>query len=83
MYGASAGALNATYFLSGQREGVDIYHQHIATSEVSAARAPFQLRCFPHAPSPLHSRLSSLAQDRESSHCDSDPAASLLCAVNI
>jgi len=25
VYGSSAGAINATYFLSGQRDGVDIY----------------------------------------------------------
>ncbi len=30
MYGASAGAINATYFLTGQREGVDIYCEDIA-----------------------------------------------------
>ena len=30
MYGASAGAINATYFLTGQREGVDIYAEDIA-----------------------------------------------------
>ncbi len=30
MYGASAGAINATYFLTGQREGVDIYPEDIA-----------------------------------------------------
>jgi predicted patatin/cPLA2 family phospholipase len=31
VYGASAGAINSTYFLSGQRDGVDIYHRHIAS----------------------------------------------------
>jgi len=30
VYGASAGAINATYFLTGQREGVDIYPEDIA-----------------------------------------------------
>ncbi|KAL6785982.1 hypothetical protein ACKKBG_A00920 [Auxenochlorella protothecoides x Auxenochlorella symbiontica] len=30
VYGSSAGAINATYFLSGQRDGVTIYHDHIA-----------------------------------------------------
>ena len=30
IYGASAGAINATYFLTGQREGVDIYAEDIA-----------------------------------------------------
>mmetsp|Transcript_2190 Transcript_2190/g.6529 ORF Transcript_2190/g.6529 Transcript_2190/m.6529 type:complete len:751 (-) Transcript_2190:502-2754(-) len=30
VYGASAGAINATYFLTGQREGVDIYSEDIA-----------------------------------------------------
>ena len=30
VYGASAGAINATYFLTGQREGVDIYAEDIA-----------------------------------------------------
>ncbi len=29
-YGSSAGAINATYFLSGQREGVDVYSQDIS-----------------------------------------------------
>lgn len=33
VYGSSAGAINSTYFLSGQRSGVDIYHQHIACPE--------------------------------------------------
>jgi len=33
VYGASAGALNATYFLSGQRDGVDIYHDYIANEK--------------------------------------------------
>jgi len=30
VYGSSAGAINATYFLSGQRDGVDVYARHIA-----------------------------------------------------
>lgn len=30
VYGSSAGAMNATYFLSGQREGVSIYYEDIA-----------------------------------------------------
>jgi predicted patatin/cPLA2 family phospholipase len=30
VYGASAGAINATYFLTGQRDGVDIYAEDIA-----------------------------------------------------
>jgi hypothetical protein len=34
VYGSSAGAINSTYFLSGQREGVYIYHDHIAHNEV-------------------------------------------------
>lgn len=33
VYGSSAGAINGTYFLSGQRDGVDIYHKHIASTE--------------------------------------------------
>lgn len=37
VYGSSAGAINSTYFLSGQREGVHIYHDHIAHQEVRAA----------------------------------------------
>lgn len=32
-YGSSAGAINSTFFLSGQREGVGIYHDHIASEE--------------------------------------------------
>jgi hypothetical protein len=31
--GASAGAINATYFLSGQPEGLDIYADHLAASD--------------------------------------------------
>lgn len=30
MYGSSAGAMNLTYYLAEQAEGVDIYHQDIA-----------------------------------------------------
>ena len=30
VYGSSAGAMNATYFLAGQRDGVNIYSDHIA-----------------------------------------------------
>lgn len=30
VYGASAGAINATYFLTGQHEGVSIYSEDIA-----------------------------------------------------
>lgn len=30
VYGSSAGAMNLTYFLAGQREGTDIYHEDIA-----------------------------------------------------
>ncbi len=33
VYGSSAGAINATYFLSGQREGVNIYTDEIACKE--------------------------------------------------
>lgn len=33
VYGSSAGAMNATYFLSGQREGVDIYSQDITNTD--------------------------------------------------
>lgn len=33
VYGSSAGAINGTYFLSGQRQGVDIYHKYIANTE--------------------------------------------------
>lgn len=33
VYGSSAGAINSAYFLSGQREGVHIYHDHIANAE--------------------------------------------------
>lgn len=33
MYGSSAGAINATYFLSGQREGVRIYYEDIANKQ--------------------------------------------------
>eukprot|EP00884_Botryococcus_braunii_P004929 jgi/Botrbrau1/14437/Bobra.0014s0083.1 len=32
VYGSSAGAINLTYFLSGQRQGVDIYHEDIANT---------------------------------------------------
>ncbi len=33
VYGSSAGAINATYFLSGQREGVRIYYEDIANKQ--------------------------------------------------
>ena len=33
VYGASAGAINATYFLTGQPEGLDIYTDHLAASD--------------------------------------------------
>ena len=33
IYGSSAGAINATYFLSGQREGVSIYYEDIANKK--------------------------------------------------
>ncbi|KIY99322.1 hypothetical protein MNEG_8642 [Monoraphidium neglectum] len=33
VYGASAGAMNASYFLTGQKEGLDIYTDHLATSD--------------------------------------------------
>ena len=33
MYGSSAGAINATYFLSGQRDGVKIYTEEIANKD--------------------------------------------------
>lgn len=33
VYGASAGAINSTYFLSGQPEGLDIYTSHLAQGE--------------------------------------------------
>jgi len=33
VYGSSAGAINSTFFLSGQRDGVHIYHDHIASEE--------------------------------------------------
>jgi len=33
VYGASAGAINSTYFLSGQPEGLDIYTSHLAQGD--------------------------------------------------
>lgn len=33
VYGSSAGAINATYFLSGQRDGVRIYTEEIANKD--------------------------------------------------
>ena len=33
VYGASAGAINATYFLSGQTEGLDVYTEHLCSSQ--------------------------------------------------
>ena len=42
VYGSSAGAINATYFLSGQREGVDIYSQDIANTEFCDMRRLLQ-----------------------------------------
>lgn len=41
VYGSSAGALNASYFLTGQVEGVDIYTDHIANkSFINVNRLP-------------------------------------------
>eukprot|EP00963_Diacronema_lutheri_P002801 scaffold216_cov375-Pavlova_lutheri.AAC.5 len=41
VYGSSAGALNASYFLTGQIEGVDIYTDHIANkSFINVNRLP-------------------------------------------
>lgn len=33
VYGSSAGAINSTYFLAGQRHGVDVYSQDITTTK--------------------------------------------------
>ncbi len=33
VYGASAGAINGCYFLSGQRNGLDIYTDHLAVGD--------------------------------------------------
>jgi len=33
IYGSSAGAINATYFLADQREGVDVYSQDITNTQ--------------------------------------------------
>ena len=33
VYGSSAGAINATYFLSGQREGVHVYTDDISNKQ--------------------------------------------------
>ena len=38
VYGSSAGAINATYFLSGQRDGVNIYREDIANDRFVSLR---------------------------------------------
>ena len=38
VYGSSAGAINATYFLSGQRDGVNIYREDIANERFVSLR---------------------------------------------
>lgn len=38
VYGSSAGAINATYFLSRQRDGVEIYHDRIANEQFISLR---------------------------------------------
>lgn len=38
VYGSSAGAINATYFLSGQRDGVNIYREDIANDRFVCLR---------------------------------------------
>ena len=38
VYGSSAGAINATYFLSGQRDGVSIYREDIANDRFVSLR---------------------------------------------
>ncbi|KAK9794392.1 hypothetical protein WJX73_007160 [Symbiochloris irregularis] len=42
VYGSSAGAINLTYFLSGQPEGVDIYHEDIANERFCNMRRLFK-----------------------------------------
>ena len=52
VYGSSAGAINATYFLSGQRDGVSIYTSEIANERFIDLRRLF--RRGPGAPRPQH-----------------------------
>jgi predicted patatin/cPLA2 family phospholipase len=42
VYGSSAGAINATYFLSGQRDGVSIYTNEIANERFIDLRRLFR-----------------------------------------
>lgn len=42
VYGSSAGAINATYFLSGQRDGVNIYTEEIANEQFIDLRRLFK-----------------------------------------
>ncbi|EIE27199.1 FabD/lysophospholipase-like protein [Coccomyxa subellipsoidea C-169] len=42
VYGSSAGAINATYFLSGQRDGVAIYTEEIANQQFIDLRRLFK-----------------------------------------
>ncbi|BDA50943.1 hypothetical protein COCOBI_17-1620 [Coccomyxa sp. Obi] len=42
VYGSSAGAINATYFLSGQRDGVNIYTEEIANQQFIDLRRLFK-----------------------------------------
>lgn len=42
VYGSSAGAINATYFLSGQRDGVSIYTEEIANQQFIDLRRLFK-----------------------------------------
>jgi predicted patatin/cPLA2 family phospholipase len=44
VYGSSAGAINLTFFLSGQRDGVRIYHDHIANEDFVDLRRLFSRR---------------------------------------
>jgi predicted patatin/cPLA2 family phospholipase len=44
VYGSSAGAINATYFLSGQKNGVHIYTEEIANEDFIDLRRLFRSR---------------------------------------
>ncbi|GMH34266.1 hypothetical protein BSKO_02100 [Bryopsis sp. KO-2023] len=41
VYGSSAGAINATYFLSGQNQGLDVYFEHLSNANFMSFRRMF------------------------------------------
>jgi predicted patatin/cPLA2 family phospholipase len=72
VYGSSAGAINATYFLSGQRDGVDVYARHIANERFCDLRRLVKRRGASTASTASADELSGGASSSSSSTSSSD-----------